>query len=70
MFGAFDFSKTAKAEGIKPIIGTQMPLMYNKEKNKIGYLFLLHKMKSATKISLQLCVMHKTQSMTRKPIHF
>ena len=41
MFGAFDFSKTAKAEGIKPIIGTQMPLMYNKEKNKIGYLVFI-----------------------------
>lgn len=34
-------AKIAKSEKIKPIIGTQMPLMYDKENGSYGYLTFL-----------------------------
>ena len=41
MFGAFEFSKVSKQFGIKPIIGCQMPIVFDKKENKEGYLTLL-----------------------------
>lgn len=40
MFGAYEFSKFAKSLGIKPLIGCQMPITYDKKNNKVGYITL------------------------------
>ncbi|MBO9428517.1 DNA polymerase III subunit alpha [Sulfitobacter sp. R18_1] len=41
MFGAYQFSVEAKSQGIQPIIGCQLPITFDEEKRRYGYVVLL-----------------------------
>ena len=68
MFGAYDFSKIAKAAGIQPIIGCQIPILYNKEENKSGYLtFLAQTEKGYENLCYIMCESQKPNSDKTNP---